>query len=269
MMKKTALLVLTVVGLLAFVGAAFAQPPPGGGPGGPGGGPGRGGMGMFGGMAFGTIQIVGDNGATLAIQSAFPPGNNQLSAAKLDANTKMVEYADCDVAQIKIGDIITVAGMPLKMRADDIQVGGPVTQFMTPPAPPGGQQMFDPLAPTATGQLTGKVTVLQPLTVDVNGVAIEIETTAKTTVIKQQPIADAGTFKANQKVLVIGQRDQANNIAARLVILDSTAGGLQNALMSGMRMGMGMGGGRRGGGGPPGGGAPPAGGPLPAPGGAQ
>jgi hypothetical protein len=266
-MRKALLPSLVVASLLALAATAFAQPPPGGGPGGPGGGFGRGGF--FGGMAFGTIQVAGDNGATLAIQSPFPPGNNQLTTARLDANARLVEYVDCDAAQVKVGDIITVAGMPLKMRADDIQVGGPVTQFMMPPAPPGGPQVFDPLAPMANGRLTGKVTLIQPLTVDVNGVAIEIETTPKTTIIKQQAIADATAFKANQKVLVLGQPDQANNIAARLVILDSTTNGLQSALMGGMGMGMGFGG-RRGPGGPGGpGGPPPAGAPLPAPGGAQ
>jgi hypothetical protein len=276
-MKKAWFVSLVVAGLLALVATAFAQPPPGGGPGGPGGpgGRGRGGPGggfgpggFLGGVAFGSIWLVGNNGTALAIQGTFPPGFSQATLAQIDANTKLMEYADCDVAQIRVGDTITVGGTPRKMRADDVQVGGPVAQFMMPPAMPGGPPAPDPLAPTATGRLTGKVTVAQPLTVDVNGVAIEIETAPKTSVIRQQPLASVEGLKKGQKVMVVGQRDNAGILVARILILDSTASGLQNALGGGMGMGMGLGGPGGRGPGRPGGGPPAPGGPPP-PAGAQ
>ena len=290
-MRKMWLVSLLVVGLFALAAMSFAQPP-GGGPGGPGrGGPGGGMMGgMMGGPAFGTIWLVGDKGTSLALESPFP-GVALVSLAQLDANTKLTEYVDCDVAQIKVGDVITVAGTPRKVRADDVQVGGPVAQVLMPPAQPNGPPMPDLLAPSASGRLTGKVTATQPLTVDVNGIAIEIETAAKTSIIKQQPLASAEGLKKGQKVIVIGERGNTGVMTARLLIVDSTAAnGLLGLFLGGgagmgpgMGMGMGMGfggpggfggfggpGGRGPGGGPPMGGGPPAGGgPLPRPAGAQ
>jgi hypothetical protein len=238
--------------LSAMSAASFAQPGGGGG-----------GFRMP--MVFGTVQVVGDNATTFAVKPAFGPPDQPLVMVNAGANVKLLEIVDVDVATLKPGDQISVAGVPLKMRGDSVQVGGDFGQIMMqafggepgggPGGGPGGAQgRGGPGGPQLTANLTsGTVVTAQPLVVEIMGLQITVEVAKDAQVIKFQPLADATTVKANSKIIGVGQRTD-NNIAATLILLDSSANGYNP-----MR-GMGMLGGRGGRGGPGGGpgGPPPA-----------
>ena len=84
------------------------------------------------------------------------------------------------------------------------------------------------------------VSSVQPLIVDLNGLKIEVEVAKDAQVVKFQPLADATEIKRNAKFVAVGQRND-NDLAATVVLLNSTANGINPMMMLG-----GMGGGRGG-----------------------
>ncbi len=254
-------MLLAVVTMLVTGVAAFAQPGPGGG------------RGFNLPFVMGTVQVVGDNGATLAVKATFGPQQEQTVMVALGQATKLWEVMDTDVATLKVGDTIGLDGAPLKVQARSVRVGDMqqlIAQVMGAPAGapggpgggPGGRGFGGPMAMATVNSAV--VSSVQPLIVDLNGLKIEVEVAKDAQVVKFQPLADATEIKPNAKIVAVGQRND-NNLAATVVLLDSTANGLNPMMMMG-----GMGGGRGGRGGPggppPGGaGAPPPPPPAPAP----
>jgi len=230
-----------IVTLATAAHLAVAQP---GGGGGGGGGFGGGGGGFGGGppFAMGTVAAVAEDRSGFTVTAQFGPNQMTVNVA-LTEESQWLTVSDAAVADIVVGDALALGGMPLKLQADSVDIGGGLGQFFMPPpqgpqqapeAPPAGPQ------PMAFANVTGTVTNLQPLTVDVNGLAIEIEVAEDGRVTKMTPM-DQPTLAVEDKVFVFGQR-QGDILTAGVVIVDTTAEGVQL-----FGPGPGFGGGRRGG----------------------
>ena len=80
--------------------------------------------------SMGAVQVIGDNGLTLAIKpNGGPQQQAQTIMVKSDANTKLWEVVDTDVATLKVGDAISLTGQPLKVEASAVQAGGNLQQL--------------------------------------------------------------------------------------------------------------------------------------------
>jgi hypothetical protein len=170
----------------------------------------------------GVVTTVGGDGMTLTIKS---PGQLAPVTVTSDGNTKLYQGVDVPVAQLKVGDSIVVNGMPLKLRALSLQVGTGFDQLMSAalgkPISPAQQ-----VRPRAVGTVIGTVASLQPLTVRIGNLSVEIETNARTVVVTFQAMVDTAAIRKASKLIAVGPRT-GNNLAARLLVLDRTAQGLQ------------------------------------------
>jgi hypothetical protein len=170
----------------------------------------------------GVIKTISKDGTSITLQSRVA---NAVTKVELDNNSRLFEYVNADLAQLKVGDFIFASGVPMKLQANALEIGGSVRELLLQPVDvPGGNDTTS-LPPMASGRLGGLVTSLQPLTVDFNGLPIEIVTTATTQVIKQQPLADKAALRPGAKIIVVGQQTNTT-VTVQTLILDSTSEGI-------------------------------------------
>ena len=240
-----------VAALAAATHFAVAQPP-----GGPGGGPGRGGRPV----EVGKVAAVSEDGKTLTLTSELRQ-NATVNVTVADGAVYYVAW-DAQAEDIEVGDVVALRGAPLKLQADRVQLGADVPALLGfggqgPDAPAGQPQGDTPPTPRpmAFGMVSGTVVQTDPLTVEVNGLQVEVTLTEGASLTKVAPM-DQPQVAIGDRVMVAGQRDQAaapgvGALTASVILVDTTANGLQ--LFGGRG---GFGGGRGGPGGGPGG--PPA-----------
>jgi len=249
-------LAIAIITLVATAHLALAQfRGGGGGPGGFGGGPP---------FAMGDVGEIAQDGSSFTVNSQFGPNQVSVKVA-LTNDSQWMTVADAAVADIAVGDVLALNGQPLKLQAASVDIGGGLGQFfqmgMQPPPQPGQQPAAAPTGPQmmAFCNATGTVTKLDPLTVDVNGLAIEVELAQDSRVTKMTPM-ETPALNQGDKVFVFGQR-QGDTLTAGTVVVDTTAEGIQFGFGFGGPGGRGGRGGRGGPGGPggPGGGGGRAG----------
>jgi len=244
---RGALVGLVATALAAAAHFAVAQPP--GGPGG-GRGPGRGGRPF----EVGQLAAVSEDGKTLTLTSEF--GQNAAVNVTVGEGAAYYTAWDVEAKDIEVGDVVALRGTPVKLQADQVQVGADVQALLglggPGPNPPGGQAPDGaPAAPRLMvfGMVSGTVVQTDPLTVDVNGLQVEIALSEGASLTKVAPM-DQPQVAVGDRIIAAGQRAAGPEgaLTASAILVDTTANGLQPFRGRG-----GFGGGRGGPGGGPGG----------------
>ena len=213
---------IAAVALVAAAGVVLAQPPGGGGRG-------RGGRPF----EVGKVATVSEDGKTITIALEFV----QNATATVTASDQTLYYTawDVELKDIAVGDVIALRGTPVKVQADTVQVGTDVQSLVNPPGPGGAAPAAPGAAPPAPqpaafSMVTGMVAATEPLTVDVNGLQVEVELAEGATLTKIAPM-DEPAVAVGDRVIVAGSRPQGAGpdtpLAARIVLVDTTAKGIQ------------------------------------------
>jgi len=213
--------------LAAATHLVLAQPPGGG----PGGGRGRGGRPF----EVGKVQTVSEDGKTITLTSEV----NADAVVTVTADDQTLYYAvwDVELADVAVGDVLVLRGTPVKIQVDQVQVGGDLRELLgfggpgpNPPAGDAAGAAPPPPQPMAFGMVNGTVVQTNPLTVDVNGLQVEVQLAegATLTAIARMEEPD---IAAGDRVFVGGSRpegaDATTPLQARVIVADSTANGVQ------------------------------------------
>jgi outer membrane lipoprotein SlyB len=230
-----------VAALFGITHMALAQPPGGGGRG-------RGGRPF----EVGKVATVSEDGKTITIASEFV----QNATATVTASDQTLYYTawDVELKDIAVGDTIALRGTPVKIQVDTAEVGTDLQSLMNPPGPGGAAAPTAPATPAAPrpaafGMVTGTVAKTDPLTVNVNDLEVEVVLAEGATLTKIAPM-DKPAVAVGDRVIVAGSRPQGAGpetpLAARVILVDTTAKGLQLFRGFGGRGGRGGPGGRPG-----------------------
>lgn len=242
---RSAMFSLAVIGLAAVAQFAAAQPGPGGGRGFGRGRP----------FEVGKVAAISEDGKTLTINSELA----QNAAVEVAIGEGAAYYTawDVEATDIQVGDVVALRGSPLKIQADQVQLGLDLQALFGFGGPGGGPPGAPPQAageppaprPMVFGMVNGTVVATEPLTVDVNGLQVEVVLSEGATLTRLAPMEEP-TVEVGDRVIAAGQRAQVPGpgggaLTANVILVDTTATGLQ--------MLRGFGGGRGGPGGGPGG----------------
>ncbi len=254
--QRRLLVGITVAALAAVAHFAVAQPPRGAGGFG-GRAPGRGGRPF----EIGKVAAVSEDGKTLTLTSEL----GQNATATVTVGDQAVYYTawDIEAKDIAVGDVVALRGTPLKIEVNQAQVGADLADLFGfgaqgPNAPAGAAPAGTPPTPRPMvfGMVNGTVVQTEPLTVEVNGLQVEVALGEGASLTKIGPM-DQPAVLVGDRVLAAGTRAEAPGpgggaLTANVILVDATANGLQ--LFRGRGGGMGGGAGAVG---PGNAGAPP------------
>ncbi|MCC2672189.1 MAG: hypothetical protein K0Q72_4661 [Armatimonadetes bacterium] len=136
----------------------------------------------------------------------------------VESRAAIVREARGGVGDLKEGDTIEVAGVPLVIDARQIDYGAlssqptPRTRPATPDRPERPSRV-----PAVEPQLTGRVVKLNPLTIELRGgVTAELKVSPATRFTKIVPIA-LNEIRPGDPIMALGKRDAQSVLVARRV----------------------------------------------------
>lgn len=123
-------------------------------------------------------------------------------------------------ADLKVGEIIEVVGVPLEIDARNIRVGevrpsGAIHRDPTPARP--GAPRPERKLPVVQPQLLGKVVRLNPLTVEFGGGVTATVRVGDNTAITRIMAIPLNSLKPGEPVLAMGSRDASGTLVARRI----------------------------------------------------
>jgi hypothetical protein len=220
------LLIFAALGLVSAASAQFGFGPPGGGSDWMGN--------LFQRVASGVIEDVNPVKGYLQVGT---PGRSS-RVVVVGAATKITRLAEAPLSELKVGDEISVSGLPLAVAADRVRVGPTMTMAdvfralqegekppegaspaALPPAgpaaggPPGGFRR----PPTVT--VSGTVKSLAPLVVIVAGVGEVAVTLPPEARLLRRAEGDLSAAAAGQEVIALGRPNDDGYLAATEVHL--------------------------------------------------
>lgn len=192
-------------------------------------------------FAAGSVTAVDTKANTITLTPRF--GNNGDQTIHVADGAQIVTQATAAVGDLKVGDQITVQGVPTSITASDV-ISGQLPTFF--PARPGGNgnggnAAGGTPASQATASAVGKVTKTDPLTISVGtdvSLVIKLAADAKVTMVKTITL---DTVKAGDQIIATGQNGDDGTLNASSIGINlspaATGGGGRGGFGFGRRAG--------------------------------
>lgn len=137
----------------------------------------------------------------------------------IPAEVPIVRMVSAKATDLKVGDSISVEGLPLVLSAAQVRIGDePARRPTPPPAPQPGRKPAPPPAVTSTGdRIQARVIRLNPLVAQIGfGPTFEIRTNAKTRFTRAVRLA-IGQLKPGDPIVAFGAVQPDGTVKANRV----------------------------------------------------